>query len=52
LISLDGFRWDYLERAATPNLDRMVREGVKVDKVTNAFATLTAPNHYTLVTGM
>jgi len=51
LISLDGFRWDYLERAATPNLDRMVREGVKVDKVTNAFTTYTDPNHYSLATG-
>jgi len=51
LISLDGFRWDYLNKGNTPNLDQLIAEGVHVEKVKNAFATLTMPNHWTLVTG-
>ena len=29
LVSLDAFRADYLDRGLTPNLSRMVREGVR-----------------------
>jgi len=52
LISLDGFRWDYLEKAATPNLDRLVSTGVKARALIPVFPTMTFPNHYTIVTGL
>ena len=52
LISLDGFRWDYLEKANTPNLDRLVRTGVKARALIPVFPTKTFPNHYTIVTGL
>ncbi|XP_055889959.1 ectonucleotide pyrophosphatase/phosphodiesterase family member 5-like [Biomphalaria glabrata] len=55
LISFDGFRWDYIQsrRAKTPNFDRIISEGVTVQRgLKNAFVTKTFPNHYTLVTGM
>jgi predicted AlkP superfamily pyrophosphatase or phosphodiesterase len=51
LISLDGFRPDYLERGVTPHLDRLAREGVRAEALIPVFPTVTFPNHYTLVTG-
>ena len=39
LISLEGFRWDYLERADTPNLDRLVATGVKAQALIPIFPT-------------
>ena len=50
LISLDGFRYDFLERGKTPNLERLGREGVKA-QMKPSFPSLTFPNHFTLVTG-
>ena len=28
LISMDGFRFDYLEKAETPNFDKLISSGV------------------------
>ena len=54
LVSFDGFRWDYLERTdvPTPNFDSIVQNGVKAKGLINAFVTKTAPDHFTLVTGL
>lgn len=51
LVSLDGFRWDYLDRGLTPNLSRLAREGVRAEALVPVFPTKTFPNHYTIVTG-
>ena len=50
-MSLDGFRWDYLDRGLTPNLSRLAREGVRAEAMVPVFPTKTFPNHYTIVTG-
>ena len=50
LISLDGFRFDYLRRGLTPNLARMADEGVS-GKMLAQFPSLTFPNHFSMVTG-
>ena len=52
LVSLDGFRWDYPDRYATPNLDRIARQGVRAKHLWPVFPTKTFPNHYTQVTGL
>ena len=52
LISSDGFRWDYYGKFRTPALDKLRNRGVHVKNLENAFATVTFPNHYTLVTGL
>jgi len=52
LISLDGFRHDYLSRADTPHLDRLVREGVAADGLIPVFPSKTFTNHWTIVTGL
>ncbi len=51
LVSIDGFRPDYLDREITPNLSALAREGVRAE-MRPAFPSLTFPNHYTLVTGL
>lgn len=52
LISFDGFRNDYLEKADTPNLHRLARNGVAAEGMIPAFPSKTFPNHYTIVTGL
>lgn len=53
LISLDGFRADYLRRGHTPTLSRLAREGAwAAEGMRPSFPSLTFPNHYTLVTGL
>ncbi|XP_056150713.1 ectonucleotide pyrophosphatase/phosphodiesterase family member 5 [Lampris incognitus] len=52
LVSFDGFRWDYVDRVPTPNFHALMDEGVRVEKVENAYITKTFPNHYSLVTGL
>ena len=52
LISIDGFRWDYRARFATPALDQLAAAGVSAEKLQPAFPTKTFPNHFTLVTGL
>jgi predicted AlkP superfamily pyrophosphatase or phosphodiesterase len=51
LISVDGFRPDYLNRGATPNLNAIAKTGVLAEGMRPSFPSITFPNHYTLVTG-
>lgn len=51
LVSLDGFRPDYLELGITPNLARITAAGVQAEWMTPAYPSLTFPNHFTIVTG-
>lgn len=52
LISFDGFRSDYPEKAETPNLDLLASQGVRAEGLIPIFPSKTFPNHYTLVTGL
>jgi predicted AlkP superfamily pyrophosphatase or phosphodiesterase len=52
LISIDGFRWDYLDRHKPPTLIRLAAEGVRADGLIPEFPSKTFPNHYTIVTGL
>lgn len=52
LISFDGFRWDYVNRGITPNLDKMKENGVYAISLRPGFPSKTFPNHYSIVTGM
>ena len=51
LISIDGFRPDYLDRGVTPVLSSMAANGAK-GSMRPAFPVKTFPNHYSLVTGL
>jgi len=52
LISLDGFRWDYVEKYHPPNLSSFIKNGVKAASLIPSFPTKTFPNHYTIATGL
>lgn len=52
LISLDGFRNDYIHKTGTPNLQRLAKSGVMAQGMIPAFPSKTFPNHYTIVTGL
>lgn len=51
LVSIDGFRPDYLDRGITPNLTALAERGVR-GEMRPSFPSKTFPNHYTLVTGL
>lgn len=51
LVSMDGFRRDYLERYAPPVLNQLAREGATAQAMRPAFPSLTFVCHYTLATG-
>lgn len=52
LISMDGFRWDYLDRFQPPHLSRFVKEGVRAESMISCFPSKTFTNHYSIATGM
>ena len=52
LVSIDGFRWDYLDRYPAPNLTRLAVQGVRSEGLIPQFPSKTFPNHYTIVTGL
>jgi alkaline phosphatase D len=52
IFSLDGFRWDYPNKASTPNLDLIASKGVKAVSLIPSFPSKTFPNHYTIATGL
>ena len=52
LVSIDGFRADYLGTGSTPVLDSLAERGVRAEGLRPSFPSLTFPNHYTLVTGL
>lgn len=52
LVSLDGWRWDYLEKFDAPNLRALAARGVRAEGLIPAFPSKTFPNHYTIVTGL
>ncbi|KKK19005.1 hypothetical protein P175DRAFT_0440023 [Aspergillus ochraceoroseus IBT 24754] len=52
LISLDGFRADFLNRGLTPTLNSFIANGVSPQYMLPSFPSVTFPNHFTLVTGL
>lgn len=51
LVSFDGFRWDYLNRGLTPNLNSFAEKGVRALSLEPSYPSGTFPNHYSIVTG-
>lgn len=52
LVSMDGFRWDYVSSVPTPNLDRLAGIGTRADYINNTFCTKTFPSHFSVATGL
>ena len=51
VLSLDGFRSDYLLQTHTPTLDSLAQVGVK-STFRPCFPSVTFPNHYSMATGL
>ena len=52
LISIDGFRADYIRRPQARNLSALADRGVRAEWMTSVFPSKTYPSHYTMVTGL
>lgn len=52
LVSLDGFKSEYLDRWDLPNFTRAMTRGARAQWMQPVFPSLTFPNHYSLVTGV
>ena len=52
LISLDGFRYDYLDKFKPRVLSELAKTGVRAKWMTPSFPSKTFPNHYTIATGL
>ena len=52
LISLDAFRYDYLDKYSPPALNSLAKNGVRAKWMIPSFPTKTFPNHYTIATGL
>jgi predicted AlkP superfamily pyrophosphatase or phosphodiesterase len=52
LISLDGFRADYIQRPGAVRLRELAARGVRAERLVPVFPSKTFPNHYSIVTGL
>ena len=51
LISIDGFRWDYFDKADTPNFDKVINNGIQAEGLKTVYPSKTFPNHISIITG-
>ncbi|WP_353102249.1 ectonucleotide pyrophosphatase/phosphodiesterase [Myroides odoratus] len=52
LVSLDGFRYDYIEKHNAKFLAKFASLGTKAESLIPSYPSVTFPNHYSIVTGM
>ena len=52
LISLDGFRYDYVDRFKPENLFRFIESGSAADSMIPSFQSKTFPNNHIIAKGM
>lgn len=51
LVSFDGFRYDYMNQKATPNLYRLANQEGVTGHMLSTFTSKTFPNHHSIATG-
>lgn len=52
LISMDGFRWDYLDLIEVSNLEKLAASGVRAKGLKPVYPSKTFPGHYSIATGL
>ena len=52
LISIDGFKPEYLDITNTPELLKLAQHGAMAKGMLPVFPSITFPNHYSMVTGL
>lgn len=51
VVSLDGFRYDYISEELTPNIMEIRKRGIYSQYMNNVVPTFTFVNHWTMATG-
>jgi predicted AlkP superfamily pyrophosphatase or phosphodiesterase len=52
MVSFDGMRYDFIDRANTPNFLRVAASGVRATGLIPGYPSKTFPNHYGIATGL
>ncbi|MBB1149136.1 MULTISPECIES: ectonucleotide pyrophosphatase/phosphodiesterase [unclassified Myroides] len=52
LVSLDGFRYDYIEKHHANFLRKLGEQGTIAESLIPSYPSVTFPNHYSIVTGL
>lgn len=52
LVSIDGFRWDYLDWPEAQQMKRMADQGVRVNQLQAVYPSKTFPAHLSIATGL
>ena len=52
LVSIDGFRWDYLDWPEAQRMKRMAEQGVRVNQLQAVYPSKTFPAHLSIATGL
>lgn len=52
LVSIDGFRWDYLDRSEASVMRSLANKGTRVMKLRSVYPSKTFPAHLSLATGL
>lgn len=52
MISLDGFRHDYVEKHDAKAIGKIAEQGVRAEKMIPVYPSNTFPNHISLITGL
>jgi predicted AlkP superfamily pyrophosphatase or phosphodiesterase len=52
LISIDGFKPEYLQKEVAPNLFKLAQNGATTKGMLPVFPSVTFPNHFSMVTGL
>jgi ectonucleotide pyrophosphatase/phosphodiesterase family member 5 len=52
VVILDGFRYDYINRGLTPNIDSIIADGVSASSLQPVFPTVSFPNIISSLTGL
>ena len=52
LLSIDGFRWDYLDWPEAQRMKRIAEQGVRVNQLQVVYPSKTFPAHLSIATGL
>ena len=52
LVSIDGFRWDYLDWPESSRMKQIAAQGTRVTKLRTVYPSKTFPGHLSIATGL
>ena len=52
LVSIDGFRWDFLDRPEASQMRAIASRGTRVTKLRTVYPSKTFPAHLSIATGL